>query len=292
MSQMAPDDEIGHVAQSSGGIVEEQAAFLCCQELEECAWLGKVVIGGAGKGVACRRAIHREGGLFVCRLFFPFPETVGLIGNGAAFVVIKPHEPVLMKTVEGAARSVDGEHVVIDTQSVALGISIGKESALQHFVGRKADTRHDVGRRECGLFYLGKVIFRVAVELHDTYLNERVLSVWPYFGEVEGIERELFGLSLSHDLHAECPPGEIPGLNSREEVMPGAVGVFAVDGGRFGIAQAAYALLTDEVELTPHSLVCCIDKGIGVTAEAVHVAEITRNTSIAHGDGNLMKTLG
>jgi len=111
----------------------------------------------------------------------------------------------------------------------------------------------------------------------------------PYFGEVKGIEGESLSLFIRHELYTECPFGKITLCYGVEEVVSGAVWVFAIQGICFGITEAAYALLTHKMELAPHALSRSVDEGIGVTAKTVHVPKIAGNSPLAHGDGHLMK---
>lgn len=181
---------------------------------------------------------------------------------------------------------------MIDAQAVALCIAVGEKSPLEHFVRREAYARYDVGWVECGLFHLGKIVFGVAIELQYPDGDEGVVAMGPDFGEVEGVEGEAFGLLRGHDLHAECPAGEVADSDSAEEVMAGAVGILAVDDGSLGIAQAADPLLRDKVELAPDTLAHSVDERIGVASKAVHVAEAGGDAALAHGNGDLVEAFG
>jgi hypothetical protein len=76
---------------------------------------------------------------------------------------------------------------------------------LQHLVRRKADARHHVRRPEPGLFDLGEIILRIAVQLDDADPDQRIILVRLDFGQVEGVIGRLVGIGLGHDLDAEPP---------------------------------------------------------------------------------------
>jgi len=70
-----------------------------------------------------------------------------------------------------ALRRVDRNLVMIDTKAVTRGISIGKQSRLQHFVGRKADAWNDGRRREGSLLNFREDVVRIAVEFNHANVD-------------------------------------------------------------------------------------------------------------------------
>jgi hypothetical protein len=76
----------------------------------------------------------------------PLAQAIGEVGGSSAEVAVRAHGAVAVIAVVWAFRRVDRDVVVIDPEPIALRISIGEEACLQHFVGRIADARHDVGR--------------------------------------------------------------------------------------------------------------------------------------------------
>ena len=70
--------------------------------------------------------------------------------------------------VVGAARSIYGDKVVIHTQTIALCITIGEESSLQHLIGREADAVYYVYRIERRLLHLGKEVLGVAIKFQNS----------------------------------------------------------------------------------------------------------------------------
>jgi hypothetical protein len=101
-----------------------------------------------------------------------------------------------VRTRLGGVRPVHREVVGVDADAVAVGVSVREQAPLEHLVGRRADTRHEVRGREDAqldigadvLLDLGEDVLRVAVELQLADLHRRVVLVRPHLGEVEGVE--------------------------------------------------------------------------------------------------------
>ena len=69
------------------------------------------------------------------RLFLPFSIAVRFVAEGPFVVAIHPHSTIAMVAMNRAACLVDRDQVMVDTKAITLSITVGKESALQHFVG-------------------------------------------------------------------------------------------------------------------------------------------------------------
>lgn len=286
---MAAFDELRHGGHGSGCVVEQGLLLSLGHEPEERTGLGVVVCIIFVKVPVVALSVYRDGRLAEFFLFLPFTEAVGLVVDGGTVVAVRAHLPVLVVGVVGAARAIDGNLHMVDPESVSLGIAIGKETPLQHFVRGESDTGYHMCRIERGLLHIGKEVFRIAVELHFTHLNERKVPMRPDFGEVKGVVGGIARLLLSHDLNTELPAGIFAALNGVEEVARGAVAVFGDDGCCLSVRQVADALLANPVELDPHPLVGGIEHGEGVAAEAVHVAVAIRDAAVAHHDGDLVE---
>ena len=76
-----------------------------------------------------------------------------------------------------------------------MRVGIGEDARLQHLVRRVADAGHDVGRRERRLLDLGEVVLGIAVEFHDTDVDQRIVGVRPDLGEVERVVPVLAGVA-------------------------------------------------------------------------------------------------
>ena len=70
--------------------------------------------------------------------------------------------------MERAARTVDRYEIVVDAETVALGIAVREQPALQHLVGREANAVDYIERIERRLLDLGEEVLGVAVELQYT----------------------------------------------------------------------------------------------------------------------------
>jgi len=67
-------------------------------------------------------------------------------------------------------------------QAMPARVRVGKDSRLQHLVRREANDWNDVGRRKGGLLDLGKVVFRITIQLQNAGLDQRIVSVGPDLG--------------------------------------------------------------------------------------------------------------
>ena len=79
-------------------------------------------------------AFDRQGWLAVSGLLFPFTVAVRLVAERAAMVAIHAHRAVPVVTMDGAARSVHWDLMMIDAEAVALRVPVREESGLQHLV--------------------------------------------------------------------------------------------------------------------------------------------------------------
>ena len=54
----------------------------------------------------------------------------------------------------GGEGAVDGDALVVDAEAVAVGVSVGEQSGLEHLVGGGLDAGHHVGGGEGQLLHL------------------------------------------------------------------------------------------------------------------------------------------
>lgn len=76
--------------------------------------------------------------------------------------------------------------MVVVTKTVTLGISVKKQPTLQHFIWRGSDAGDSISWNKGGLLHFSEKILRVAVQLHHTHFDQRVVLVRPNFGEING----------------------------------------------------------------------------------------------------------
>ena len=132
---------------------------------------------------------------------------------------------------------------MVHAEPVALGVAVGEEPPLQHLVRREADAGHDVGRVEGRLLDLGEVVLRVAVQLHDAHLDQRIVLVEPDLGQVEGVVGALGRVLLRHHLDEHRPAREVALLDALVQVALVALPVLADDRLGLGVGQVLDALL-------------------------------------------------
>src|SRR3990170_1661962 len=103
--------------------------------------------------------------------------------------------------------------MIVWPETVAMGVVVAEEAALEHLVRRCTNSWHEIGRGEGGLLHLGKVIFRVAVKHHAAYGNGWIICVRPDLGDVEGIEAVVLCFLGCHDLYFQPPGWVVTSLN-------------------------------------------------------------------------------
>ena len=204
---MANLDHRRDVAHGSRGILKQRLLLRLAHQSEQLAGLGVIVvvvfaeIPVIGSTLQLQRRFGKLG------LLLPFTEAVRLIAQGAAVIAVNPHGAIAVETVVGTPRRVDRDLVMVYPEPIALGVTIGEQTALQHLVRREANAGDDVGRVECGLLNLGEIVFGVPVQFHDADIDERVVRMRPDLRQVEGVERELRGVRLRHHLDLHVPLG-------------------------------------------------------------------------------------
>src|SRR3546814_1204920 len=86
------------------------------------------------------RTFNGQGRFAVVGLLLPFALGIGFVGGNAAMITVDTHGAIAMIAMERAFGCIDRNLVVIDTQAIALGIAIGKQPGLQHFVRSEEHT--------------------------------------------------------------------------------------------------------------------------------------------------------
>ena len=150
-------------------------------------------------------------------------------------------------------------------------VAISEEAPLKHFIRRETYSVDKVHGIEGRLLYFGKKILGIAVKLEYADIVKRKILVIPHFGKVKRIYVICFGLILGHELHLEFPFGEIPALDSLEQV---ALVRFAVFGNNFlslAVSKVFYSLKCAEMKLDPGPLVILVYEAVSMAAESVHV---------------------
>ena len=148
----------------------------------------------------------------------------------AGALVVKSHVSVTLKVgyaVFGSGR-VDRELLVVNPDTVTVGVGVGEKTRLQDWICRRLDAGYHVSWIESNLLDFGKIILGVLVELEAAYFAKRELLVGPDMGQVKGIDLlllpEFFGLFGSHGLEGYSPRGEFPTLDGLEQILLRMIG--------------------------------------------------------------------
>ena len=218
-------------------------------------------------------------------------ERVRLVIGIRIRVACEPHGTIGVVSVHGAARLVDGKLIRIDADAIAVRVRIGEDPRLQHLVRRMTDAGYDIGGRERGLLDLSEIIFGIAVQLENADLDQRIIPVRPYFGEVERVVPVLADVALRHDLHRELPSREIAALDRLEQIALMGLAVVGDLLGGLGVGPVLDALHGLEMEFYPVPLVFGVDERVGMRAEAIDIAIALRQAAVRHQDGDLVQAL-
>src|SRR5258708_37373385 len=154
-----------------------------------------------------------------------------------------------MVALERAFWRVDRDMVEVDAEPVALGVAIGEKAPLEHLVGRKSDTGHNVGWREGGLLHFREIVVRIAIKLHHSDLDQWILRLRPDLGHVEGIVLMSFRLSLGHHLNEERPARKVARLDRVEQVPAVAFSIPGDKDGGPGVGEVLETLMPTAMKL-------------------------------------------
>ena len=158
-----------------GGVVEKRLLLLWSHFPEQVTRLLPVIVVHAVIPVGSSTSNLER--LVERRLVGPFAPAIGKVCRRYPEVAVSAHCAVAVITVERTFRCVDRDVMVIDPEPIALCISIGEQSSLQHLVGRIANARHDVGGRERRLFDFGEDVFGVSIKLKMPDLDQRAMPL-------------------------------------------------------------------------------------------------------------------
>ena len=210
-----------------------------------------------------------------------------VVGVGA-IVAVDGHDAIALVGVESPQGLVDGDLLVVDAQTVAVGVRVAEQAGLEDRIRGGLDAGDHVRGREGDLFDLGEVVFRVLVEDELAKRAEGHFALRPDFGEVEDIPSEFLGLFGREHLQIACPGRVVAILNRVKEVLGMEVGVFGGHLAGFVIGkgfatQVGFAVNLDVVKgaIGLGELVC-------VARVAVHVAVGIRGATVREEMHHLM----
>jgi hypothetical protein len=131
---------------------------------------------------------------------------VGLVVNGTALISINSARAIsLVVGYSSSVRAVDGDLVIVGTESVSVGVGVREDSALEHLISRELNTGDDMGWGECDLLNLGKVILRVSVKIEFSNRDQRIVAVGNNLGHIEDVKLVILTFLLRNELNIPCP---------------------------------------------------------------------------------------
>jgi hypothetical protein len=250
--------------------------------------LSKVIIGVSGS-ISLDQTIDLEGSNGKVLFFSVRAKSVGFVVRSVSLVAIDLHETISLSVDHSASvRAVDGDLLVVDTESVSVGISIGEKSSLEHFVGRSFNTGDHMNGGEGGLFDFSEVVIGVSVKNHLTDFNQGIITMRPDLGDIENIPLILGGISFRHNLNLHAPGGGFARGNMVKQVSGSIITVLGNELSSFRSSEILDASVGLEVELDPETFVLFIDPLESVRAESVHVSVTIGGTSVGEEDSDLM----
>lgn len=205
----------------------------------------------------------------------------GLVGERArggrvvgvcAVVAVDVHVAVAMERREALQRAVDGDLLVVATQTVAVGVWVGEETGLENRVGGGLGAGDHVRGRESRLFDLGEIVLRVLVQGEAAEAAERHLGLRPHLCQVEDVPAELLRLLGAQNLHVAGPRGVLATLDGVEEVLCVPVGVLGGELPGLVVGEGLVALVGLAVDLHVVEGAVGLDPLVRVAGVGVHVA--------------------
>ena len=126
VADMALLDEELRIAHCSCRILARGSLVLGCHQAPQLTGLCVVVAIELTLIVVIDLAINLQRWLFHCGRILPLAVAIRLIRYGAPSIVVRTHLTIAVVGVVWAARTIYGDKVVVYTEAVALGITIGE----------------------------------------------------------------------------------------------------------------------------------------------------------------------
>lgn len=210
-------------------------------------------------------------------------------------MVVERHVAITLEVGHAVwyAWGIDRELLVVHTNTVAMGIWVREETALQDRIGRRLNSWRHVCRVESNLLNLCKVVRDILVQEELAHLAEGELLVWPDMRQVENIDLlllpEVLCLLGSACLHTHIPAREVAVLDGVEQILLVVVGRVVVG---LLLGDETSALLGLEVDLCIHPFTLLVHELHRVATVTVHLSPVLRDTTVTHEDHDLMDRLG
>lgn len=214
----------------------------------------------------------------------------GVVGVGTV-VAVDCHGTVTLEGVEGVQRRVDGDLLVVDAETVAVGVGVGEEAGLEDGVGGGLDAGDEVGGGEGNLLDLGEVVLGVLVQGELAEGAEWDVLLGPDLGQVEDVPAELLGLLGGEDLDIDGPAWVFTLLDRLEEILGVPVWVLAGELTGLLVVEGLVALVGLEVDLHVVEGAVGLVPLVGVARVAVHVAVRVWGTTVREEVHDLVDSL-
>lgn len=185
-------------------------------------------------------------------------------------VVVESHRAVALVVLDAdAVWAIDRQLQVVGAQSVTMSVGVGEQASLQHLVGARLDSRHQVSWRKSSLLDLSEIVVGIAVQGEFADRDEWEVLLRPDLGHIERVVLVLLGLLKSHDLQEQVPRREIALGDGVEQVANRVVRVGAGEVVSGRNRQVLDALSGLEVELAVMRNALIVDQLESVRAIAV-----------------------
>jgi len=269
-----------------GNILDK--AFLCSvivNLLPQLTWLLKVqlIVNRRKESVnagCCKVVVQSSTGTDVALLVLQWQDAADVVGS-AALVARYGHGSVTLEVGNWNQWGVDGNLLVVDTETVTVSVGVREETALQDWVGRWLNARHKVRGSVGDLLDLCKVVGWVLVEGDLADGAEWVLAVWPNLGEVKDGVLKLLGLLLRHRLNRDSPRREVSLLDLLKELLVVNVWVLTRELDTLLLRVELDTLVGANVDLNVLPLALLVDKLERVASVAVLEGVSSRDSTVS-----------
>lgn len=216
-------------------------------------------------------------------------EVRGNVIWSGAQVTVDSHQTVShVRVVNLGVWAVDRNLLVVNTQSVSVGVWVREQSGLQHWVSRWLHVRNSVRRREGSLLNIGKVVGWVLVQHQLTESSHWVVLVWPDLGQVKHREWGLLSLLWGHGLDVTSPGWVVTLGNVLEQVLLGVVWVRTSQLSSLLVGQVSAARVGQDVHLNVPPFTLLVEPLVSVARVAVHFSVAGRSTTVREQGGDLV----
>jgi hypothetical protein len=131
---------------------------------------------------------------------------VWLIVRTASLVAIDGGRAIsLIISNSSSVGAVNGDLLIVSSESVSVSIRVREESTLEHPIGRGLNAWNNVGRSKSRLLNLSEVVLRILVEHNLANWNQWVILVGDNLGDIENIVLLVLSLFLGNELNIPCP---------------------------------------------------------------------------------------